>query len=118
MGLSASTRCDFSNLHLHRPRPRYNANSNIGLAHRRWLYSISAAFSTPPGSAQASSSTPTNEFGLGPQKRWREWDDLYAEWPAGDPLKYYWYSLLLEVRTPVYSAKSASEMTVQSLSRR
>ena len=42
---------------------------------------------------------PVDALALGPQRRWAEWDELYAEWDPDDPLKYYWQSLPLDVRT-------------------
>lgn len=40
-------------------------------------------------------SEPVHELALGPQKRWADWEQLYAGWPPDDPLKYYWRSLNL-----------------------
>ena len=42
-------------------------------------------------------SEPVHVLALGPQKRWGDWEQLYAGWPPNDPLKYYWKSLDLTV---------------------
>ncbi len=30
-----------------------------------------------------------------------DWDDVYAEWPADDPLKYFWRDLELDIVPPL-----------------
>ena len=30
---------------------------------------------------------------------WADWEELYADWDRDDPLKYYWRSLDLNIRT-------------------
>ena len=42
-------------------------------------------------------SEPVHALALGPQKRWADWEQLYAGWQPDDPLKYYWRSLDLTV---------------------
>ena len=43
-------------------------------------------------------SEPVDEAALAPQHRYAAWDDLYADWPQDDPLRYYWRSLPLQVQ--------------------
>jgi hypothetical protein len=35
-------------------------------------------------------SHPVREDSLQPHLNWLTWDDIYAEWPKDDPVKYYW----------------------------
>jgi hypothetical protein len=35
-------------------------------------------------------SHPVREDSLQPHLHWLTWDDIYAEWPKNDPIKYYW----------------------------
>jgi hypothetical protein len=44
-------------------------------------------------------SEPVDALALRPQRRWAEWEEIYADWDTDDPLKYYWKSLQLDVRT-------------------
>ena len=36
---------------------------------------------------------------LTPHWGWADWEELYADWEQNDPLKYYWRSLELAVKT-------------------
>lgn len=36
---------------------------------------------------------------LTPHWGWADWEELYADWEQNDPLKYYWQSLELNIRT-------------------
>ena len=40
-------------------------------------------------------SEPVHALALRPQKRWADWEKLYAGGPPHAPLKYYWRSLHL-----------------------
>ena len=44
-------------------------------------------------------SEPVDKLALGPHWGWAEWEELYADWAPDDPLKYYWKSLPLNIRT-------------------
>ncbi len=33
---------------------------------------------------------PVDKLALGPQRRWAEWEELFADWAPDDPLKHYW----------------------------
>ena len=43
-------------------------------------------------------SEPVDAAALNPHLRVLEWADVYAGWPASDPLRYYWRSLPLEIQ--------------------
>jgi hypothetical protein len=43
-------------------------------------------------------SDPVDGGALMPQHRYGDWDELYATWPADDPLRYYWESQTLNVQ--------------------
>ena len=38
-----------------------------------------------------------HEHSLLPHMRWQTWEELYSDWRADDPLRYYWRGLPLEV---------------------
>ena len=42
---------------------------------------------------------PVDAAALRPHWGWADWEELYADWDEGDPLKYYWQSLYLNIRT-------------------
>ena len=44
-------------------------------------------------------SKPVHEHSLLPHMRWADWEELYAGWPADDPLRYYWRAYDLDIRT-------------------
>ncbi|MEM7531946.1 MAG: phytanoyl-CoA dioxygenase family protein [Chloroflexota bacterium] len=44
-------------------------------------------------------SEPVDAAALTPHWGWAKWDELYADWAEDDPLKYYWESLDLNIRT-------------------
>ena len=44
-------------------------------------------------------SEPADGYALGPQKRWADGEELYADWAPDDPLRYYWRSLDLSTQT-------------------
>ena len=33
-----------------------------------------------------------------PHMGWQDWEDIYADWDAADPLRYYWQAWDLNVR--------------------
>ncbi len=47
-------------------------------------------------------SEPVDEAALKPQHRYAAWDELYADWPPDDPLRYYWRDLPLQVQPTVH----------------
>jgi hypothetical protein len=44
-------------------------------------------------------SEPVDAAALHPHWGWADWEELYADWDQQDPLKYYWRSLDLNIRT-------------------
>ena len=42
---------------------------------------------------------PVDAAALRPHWGWADWEELYADWDEDDPLKYYWQSLDLNIRT-------------------
>ena len=44
-------------------------------------------------------SEPVDALALRPHFGWAEWENLYKDWDQDDPLKYYWESLDLNIRT-------------------
>ena len=42
---------------------------------------------------------PVDAAALTPHWDWADWVELYAYWDEDDPLKYYWQSLELNIRT-------------------
>lgn len=42
---------------------------------------------------------PVDAAALTPHWGWADWEELYADWDEDDPLKYYWRSLDLNIRT-------------------
>ncbi len=44
-------------------------------------------------------SEPVDAAALTPHWGWADWEELYADWDRDDPLKYYWRSLDLNIRT-------------------
>ena len=41
---------------------------------------------------------PVDEAALKPQHGYTDWEELYADWPRDDPLKYYWQAPPLDVQ--------------------
>ena len=41
---------------------------------------------------------PVDEAALEPQHQYAGWDELYADLPVDDPLRYYWRSLPLQIQ--------------------
>ena len=33
-----------------------------------------------------------------PHMSWQKWEEIYADWDAGDPLRYYWQAWDLNVQ--------------------
>lgn len=60
-------------------------------------------------------SHPVDEHSLIPHMRWLDWDDIYADWPADDPLRYYWRSLDLRVQPHWKSDRADSAPLVESI---
>ena len=48
-------------------------------------------------------SEPVDGAALTPHLGVLTWDDAYADWPADDPLKYYWRSLSLQIQPPWFT---------------
>ena len=44
-------------------------------------------------------STPVHRYSLMPHMGWTGWEEIYADWAAGDPLRYYWRAWPLDIRT-------------------
>ncbi len=53
---------------------------------------LSTSFRNQPASQ------PVDEHTFLPHMRWLSWEKIYADWPADDPLKYYWKKLDLDIQ--------------------
>ena len=53
-------------------------------------------------------SQPVDEHTFIPHMRWIDWEELYADWPADDPLRYYWKKLDLDIRPHWRGQESAN----------